>query len=240
MRGLSTRALAWIAAAMAVVFLGAVWAAGSGPSAGPPAATGSVRLGPDPGQDVAGYLAGLPATLPAPGVSVPALVQFTRPLTPSDAAAGGSGTTTTTAVFRVPFDRVQTALWFEPVTGTGDPAAALGVARERAAYAAEADADRATRDGGGAATPEARAALTRRAAVAAAERRALADPGCACVVALVVTADRAGLEALAARPGVRGVQAAPAGTSAPELALSPLLPGQTTTASPPPDDGPVP
>ncbi|MYW74100.1 hypothetical protein GTW08_18440, partial [Pseudonocardia sp. SID8383] len=114
MRGLSTRALAWIAAVMAVVFLGAVWAAGSGPSAGPPAATGSVRLGPDPGQDVAGYLAGLPATLPAPGVSVPALVQFTRPLAPSDAAAAGSGTTTTTAVFRVPFDRVQTALRFEP------------------------------------------------------------------------------------------------------------------------------
>ncbi|WFG42202.1 hypothetical protein [Pseudonocardia alni] len=76
--------------------------------------------------------------------------------------------------------------------------------------------------------------------MAAAERRALADPGCACVVALVVTADRAGLEALAARPGVRGVQAAPAGTGAPELALSPLLPEQTTTASPPPDDGPVP
>ena len=46
--------------------------------------------------DVAGYLAGLPATLPAPGVSVPALVQFTRPLAPSDAAAAGSGTTTTT------------------------------------------------------------------------------------------------------------------------------------------------
>ncbi|WP_425571672.1 hypothetical protein, partial [Pseudonocardia tropica] len=161
MTGLSTRAWAWIAAAMAVVFLGAVWAAGSGPSAGAPAATGSVRLGPDPGQDVAGYLAGLPATLPAPGVSVPALVQFTRPLTPSEAAAAGSGTQTTTAVFRVPFDRVQTALRFEPVTGTGDPAAALGVARERAAHDAEADADDDADDGGGAATPEARAALAR-------------------------------------------------------------------------------
>ncbi|WP_224386465.1 hypothetical protein [Pseudonocardia sp. ICBG1293] len=240
MRGLSTRALVWTAAAMAVVFLGAVWAAGSGPSAGPPAATGSVRLGPDPGQDVAGYLAGLPATLPAPGVSVPALVQFARPLTPSAAATAGSGTQTTTAVFRVPFDRVQTALRFEPVTGTGDPGAALGVARERAAYAAEADADRAARDGGEAAAPEARAALARRAAVAAAEGRALGDPGCACVVALVVTADHAALDAVAGRPGVRAVQAAPPGTTAPELALSPLLPEQTTSASPPPDDGPVP
>lgn len=241
MTGLSTRALGWIAAAMAVVFLGAVWAAGSGPPVGPPAATGSVRLGPDPGQDVAGYLAGLPATLPPPGPAVPALVQFARPLTVDAAAAVPAGVGPVgTAVFRVPIDRVQTALRFEPVTGTGDAAGALGVARERAAYAAGADADRAAHEGGGAGTPEARAVLARRAAVAAAEGRALGDPGCACVVALVVTADRAGLEALAARQGVRAVQAAPPGTTAPELALSPLLPEQTTSASPPPDDGPVP
>jgi hypothetical protein len=60
------------------------------------------------------------------------------------------------------------------------------------------------------------------------------------VLAVVVRADRAALEALAARPGVRAVDAAPVGTTERELALSPLLPGQLTRAEPPPDDGPVP
>ncbi|SFN83754.1 hypothetical protein SAMN05216207_102285 [Pseudonocardia ammonioxydans] len=242
MTGLSTRGLWVVVAVMAVVLVGAVWAAGSGPASGPPAATGSVRLGPDPGQDVAGYLAGLPGSLPPPGPAVPALVQFDRPLDAAGAAAaaGPAGAGVETAVFRVPLDRVQTALRFEPVTGTGEVTGALGVARERALFGAEADAGRAQQAAAGATAPEARAALTRRAAVAAAERRALADPGCACVIALVVRADRAGLEALAGRDGVRAVQAAPPGTTAQELALSPLLPQQRTTALPPPDDGPVP
>jgi hypothetical protein len=60
------------------------------------------------------------------------------------------------------------------------------------------------------------------------------------VLALVVRADRAALEALAADPGVRAVDAAPVGATEPELALSPLLPGQVERADPPPDDGPVP
>ncbi|MEJ8277782.1 hypothetical protein [Pseudonocardia spirodelae] len=240
MTGLSTRGL-WVAVAvLAVVFLGAVWAAGSGPSAGPATATGSVRLGPEPGQDVAGYLASLPAQLPPPGPAVPALVQLARPLSTTGAAAAAAGTQVRTAVFRVPLERVQTALRFEQVTGTGDPAAALGVALGRAAFTADADAGRAARDAAGAATPQARAAFERRAAVAAAEHRALTGPDCACVIALVVTADRAGLDAVAARDAVRAVQAAPPGTTVGELALSPLLPGQTVTASPPPDDGPVP
>ncbi|ANY05077.1 hypothetical protein [Pseudonocardia sp. HH130630-07] len=239
MTGLTTRGLWVVVAVLAVVLFGAVWAAGSGPSAGPAVPTGSVRLGPDPGQDVAGYLSSLPAQLPPPGERVPALVQLGQPLDARAVAALGAPGTTT-AVLRVPLDRVQTALRFEPVTGTGDPVAALGVARERAAFAAEADADRARRAVPDAATPQARESLTRRAAVAAAEHRALAGPGCRCVVALVVSADRAGLEALAGRDGVRAVQAAPPGTPGQALALSPLLPEQTTAATPPPDDGPVP
>ncbi|WP_181783622.1 hypothetical protein [Pseudonocardia pini] len=62
---------------------------------------------------------------------------------------------------------------------------------------------------------------------------------CACVVALVVEADRAGLDRLAASPGVRAVEAAPVGVTPAELALSPLLPEQTVAAGPVPDDGPV-
>ena len=128
-------------------------------------------------------------------------------------------------MFRAPLPRVQTALRFEPVTGTGDLAAALEVARGRAAFAASADASRLTgrpRD------------------VAAAEQRIYDDPSCPCIAALVVRADRARLDALAADPAVRAVDAAPTGTEPRDLALAPLLPDQRTAADPLPDDGPVP
>jgi len=49
----------------------------------------------------------------------------------------------------------------------------------------------------------------------------------------------AGLGAVVGRPAVRAVEAAPPGTAARELALSPLLPEQTVRADPLPDDGPV-
>jgi hypothetical protein len=44
---------------------------------------------------------------------------------------------------------------------------------------------------------------------------------------------------VAGQPGVRALDAAPAGTTLRELALSPLLPGQTARADPLPDDGVV-
>lgn len=211
---------------LALVVLLAAWVAGSQGGGPTPARTpGSVRLGPDPGQAVAEYRAGLARELPPPGQPTLALVQLSRQLDPPDAAALAGPSPVVTAVFRVPLPRVQTALRFEPVTGTGDPVAALEVARQRAGFAAGADASRTT---------------GRAAAVAAAEQRAYAAPGCTCVLALVVRADRARLEALAATPGVRAVQAAPVGTQPVDLALSPLLPEQTTAADPLPDDGPVP
>jgi hypothetical protein len=45
---------------------------------------------------------------------------------------------------------------------------------------------------------------------------------------------------VAARPGVRAVHAAPAGVTARELAIAPLLPDQVERADPLPDDGTVP
>ena len=103
------------------------WVAGSeGGDPAPPTTGGSVRLGPDPGQSVEEYRAGLARQLPPPGETVLALVQPTAQLDVRSAAALAGPTPVETAVFRVPLPRVQTALRFEPVTGTGDVAGALG------------------------------------------------------------------------------------------------------------------
>ena len=233
--------------ACVVVLLATAWYVGSRfdpPAPRPPA--GAVRLGPEPGEAVADYVARLPAELPAPGTPVLALVQFGVELTPEGAMAllGGApgpdgaaavtasavpvtavSVTAVSAVFHVPLPRVQTALRFVALDPGPPLRAALGTARERAWFAADADAAR--RAG-------------RPADVAATEAAALADPACGCVLAVVVRADRAGLELLAARPGVRAVHAAPAGAAPGELALSPLLPSQVARADPVPDDGPVP
>ena len=210
--------LALLAACGVVAALVALYAAvrSPAPTSGPPA--GSVRLGPESGETVAAYLARAAATLPQPGTTALALVQYTDGRTVADAQAPG---TATEAGFRVDLPRVQTALRFvalEPGVPT-----ALDTARQRAASAASADAGR----------------LTGRAkAVATAEATALNGPDCPCLVAMVVAAD--GAELRRAVPGVRVVEAAPPGVTLRELALSPLLPEQADRADPLPDDGPVP
>jgi hypothetical protein len=212
-------------ACAAVVLLVAWYAGAQYPVSAPAPAPGSVRLGPDPGEDVATYLDRLPAELPAPGTAALALVQFGAELPASAAVRAVADTTPVTAVLRVPMPRVQTALRFEPLEQGMPVPAALDAARQRAQQQAAADAQR----------PAGRAAD-----VASAEERALADPSGPWVLALVVRAEREAMDALAARPGVRAVHAAPAGVTARELALSPLLPEQAERADPPPDDGPVP
>jgi hypothetical protein len=218
------RRAAVVLAACVVVALAVGGYAGvrhTAPASEPPA--GAVRLGPEPGEDVAAYLARLPATLPAEGPRTSALVQLGTEVTPPVALTLVAGTTPRTAVFRVPLPRVQTALRFVALEDGVPAAAALDNARGRADQAAAADAARLSGRPG---------------AVAAAEARALADPACRCVLAVLVDGDRTGLAAVAARAGVRAVEAAPPGTVDP--ALAPLLPEQTARADPPPDDGPVP
>lgn len=193
------------------------------PAAAPPVGQGQVRLGPESGEPVADYLARLPQTLPAPGSRALALVQFDTSLTTADAATLADSLPVQQAVFRLPIPRVQTALRFEPVPAGAPLEPALDTARQRAGYLAEVDAARLS---------------GRQAAVARAEAAGYAQP-CACVIALVVEGDRSSMERLAATPGVRALDAAPVGVTAPELALAPLLPEQTETASPLPDDGPV-
>ncbi|MCW0214203.1 MAG: hypothetical protein OJJ54_12655 [Pseudonocardia sp.] len=225
-----TRRIAAFAVCGVILVLVAYYASQQyGGPAAPGPAPGTVRLGPEPGEGLAEYLGRLPAELPAPGASAPALVQLDAEITPAAAAALVGDRRVLTAVFRVPIPRVQTALRFQTLDAGVPNPAALDTARQRAGAAAEADASRLTGRSGAVASAEARA-LT----------RTPPAPPCACVVALVVQADRAGLDALVAAPGVRAVQAAPAGTVPVELALSPLLPEQTGTADPLPDDGAVP
>jgi hypothetical protein len=199
------------------------WYAGARDGTGPAGPAGTVRLGPEPGEDVAAYLARLPAALPPAGTRAPALVQLAEQTTTPDALAAVAGTTPLTAVFRVPLPRVQTALRFVDLEPAVPAATALDTARVQAQRAAVADAGRLPGRPG---------------AVAAAEAAALASPDCRCVVAVLVDGDRAALDAVAARAAVRAVDAAPPGTAEP--ALAPLLPEQTTRADPLPDDGPVP
>jgi hypothetical protein len=220
------RARTGVLLACAAVVLLTAWFAGSRfPASVPAPAPGSVRLGPEPGEEVAAYLQRLPAELPAPGVEALALVQFVAELPGSAAVPAVAGVVPVTAVLRVPLPRVQTALRFEPLEPGMPVPAALDAARRRAQQQAVADAQRPA---------------GRPAEVAAAEAQALADPAAPCVLAVVVRAERVGLDAVAARPDVRAVHAAPAGVTARELAIAPLLPEQAERADPPPDDGPVP
>jgi hypothetical protein len=247
--------IAVLAGCVLVAVLVALYAAAQARTGPPVPPAGSVRLGPDAGEDVAAYAGRARASLPPPGTATLALVQFAESRTVPDAAAVGA--TPVEAVFRVAIPRVQTALRFEPLTPGTAAGSALDVARQRAALAAGADAARLGRPAGptlpagGTGTPQPGApgaprggasggSPARAAAVAAAEAAVLEQPGCRCVVALVVSADGAALRALAAAPGVRAVEAAPAGAALRELALSPLLPEQVLRADPPPDDGPVP
>jgi hypothetical protein len=223
---MTPRRRAAVLAACVAATLAVAWYAGSRhPPSPATAAPGTVRLGPEAGEDVAGYLARLPATLPSDGAHAPALVQLDAEAMPTDALAAVTGTTPLTAVFRVPLPRVQTALRFVALEPGVPVATALDSARVRAEREAAADASHLT---------------DRPGAVAAAEAAALGRPDCRCVVALVVDGDRAALDAVARRAPVRAVEAAPPGTTDAELALSPLLPEQTARADPPPDDGPVP
>jgi hypothetical protein len=212
-------------ACAAVVLLAAWYAGAQFPASAPAPAPGSVRLGPEAGEEVAAYLQRLPAELPAPGVDALALVQFTAELPGSAAVPAVAGAVPVTAVLRVPLPRVQTALRFEPLEPGMPVPAALDAARQRARHEAAADAQRQ---------------VGRAAEVAAAEARALADPAAPCVLAVLIRAERADLDAVAARPDVRAVHAAPAGVTARELAIAPLLPDQVERADPLPDDGTVP
>ncbi|MHC1561674.1 hypothetical protein ACR9E3_22160 [Actinomycetospora sp. C-140] len=226
-----------VLAVVLVVALVTAWFAGSsspGPDgSGIPGSTDAARLGPAPGETVAGYLARARAVPPGPPGPRPALVELSAELDVGAAAAvaGVPGVTARAAVFRVPLPRVQTALRQVTLDGSVDPATALRLAEAQAANRAG---------------EQARTSTGRAAAVAATESARLSS-GCACVVALVVEIDPATVPTLLSRTGVRAVEVAPADARIGALAVSPLLPEQVddgreppAIVGPVPDDGPVP
>lgn len=219
-----TRSRTALVVLLLLVTVGAVYAAGR--QSAPPAQPYDVqRLGPEPGERVADYLTRAAATLP--GVTdgeVWALVQLTASLDTAAAARLVAAVRPSRVVFRVPLPRVQTALVTRELPGQRPLDELIDAQR----FAAQDRADAATR-----------AASTRAAAVAAAEADAL-RAACTCVLALLVLADRPGLDTLTVAPEVRAVHAATPATPLPAIALSPLLPEQIEVAGPVPDDGPLP
>jgi hypothetical protein len=199
--------------------------ASASPRAQPPV-MGTDLLGPEQGERVADYLTRARRTLPTNG-EVWALVQLGEPVDAGTAAALVEGVRLSRAVYRVPLPRVQTALVTVPLPGQ-HPAAELRDAQRRAADERQQAGERAVTSG------QSRAADI--ATAEAAELRA----GCACVLALFVRADRAGLDAVAVRPPVRVIHAATPELPLQAVAVSPLLPEQRDVVGPVPDDGPIP
>lgn len=186
-------------------------------------------LGPDSGELVSAYLQRSARSLRggSTGEELWALLAPTQELTPVEAAQLTSGVRTSRVLLRVPVPRVQTAL------------VALEVADQRGPADLGAELTDSARRAAGRAQELAAVSTGRQAAVAALSAARLAA-GCACVVGLVLRGTAQQLSTVAGRAGVRSVQAAPAGTSYGGLAVTPLLPEQTATVGPGPDDGHVP
>ncbi|MFC4376029.1 hypothetical protein ACFO5K_18160 [Nocardia halotolerans] len=179
------------------------------------------RLGPAQGEQVRDYLDDARTSLEGDADGPRwALASFTEYLTPQQIPAATAGLRVSGVIHHVPIDRVQT-----PMITVATPAGDEPVLRSADAAAGLLAAQR-FRD-------ERSAQVVR---VVESRLRA----GCACTAGLVVRGTLPELRDLAARPGVRAVQALPADAVAGRFAVSPLLPDSTGIITPTPDDGPVP
>lgn len=195
----------------------------------PPGVRGVESLGPDTGASVSGYLGDAAARLGEVGADEQrwALLSPQVELTAESAARLVNGVRTARVLLRVPLPRVQTALLTAEIAdqgGQGALAAELSAAQRRAA--GRLAAVQQVSDG-------------RERAVAGVSAARL-GAGCACVVGLLLRGSGARLRAVAGRSGVRALTPAPAGAGYGDLALAPLLPEQSGTVGPGPDDGTVP
>lgn len=179
------------------------------------------RLGPAQGEQVDDYLADARASLDGTDADPRwALVSFTEYLTPQQLPGIADGLRISGVIQHVPIDRVQT-----PVVTVATPAGDEPAVRSGDAAAGLLESQQ-IRDG--------RSAEVVRVSVS--RLRA----GCACTAGIVVRGTLPQLRDLAEMPGVRAVQALPADALAGRFAVSPLLPENTGTITPTPDDGPVP
>ncbi|MFB8004586.1 hypothetical protein [Nocardia sp. NPDC056000] len=179
------------------------------------------RLGPENSEPVDGYLARARDTLSGGDTAEHwALISFTEGISADHLPEYSGGLRISDAIYHVAIDRVATPVLDIPLPA--GEAAALGSQRSAAAAVAVAQAynDRDVRTN----------------AVVAARLRA----NCPCLVSLVVHGNLEQLRNLAARPGIRAVEALPADASAAVFAIAPLLPEQRDLADAGPNDGPVP
>jgi hypothetical protein len=232
--------LTWIAlCCVAAVLVTAAWTGRRAP-VGDPTVGEVTRVGVPAGGDVPGYLRAAATELagladPATGGTY-ALVSFTGYRTPDQVAATLAGTPVAAVVARVPLPGRQTELVriaalrlpADVVAGMAEVAARKD--REAADYRARAAGPAAADD------PGLRQVYATGAQVAAAEAAAY-RAACGCVYAALVRADPAALRALAARPGVRGVDPAPELVRLDRAVLTSPLPEQRDVARPPADDG---
>ncbi|MFF3570381.1 hypothetical protein [Nocardia jiangxiensis] len=189
----------------------------------PPRASviGTDRLGPDSGEAVANYLVRARDSLQGDDNDEHwALVALTAAVVPRDIPKSVAGLRVARVIYHVPINHVYTS----PITvpTPADDAAVIDSAR---AAAGVLDASQSFDD-----------RTARSTAVMAARLHA----GCACAANLIVRGTLNQLRILTTRPNIRAVQALPPDASAGAFAVIPLLPEQTDTAAPGPDDGPVP
>ncbi len=191
--------------------------------ANPPRASviGTDRLGPDSGEPVADYLARARDSLRRQDTGEHwALVSFAAGVAPRGIPESAAGLRISQVIYHVPIDRVYTPPITVPV-----PADDVAVIDSARAAAGVLDSSQSPDERTGRIT-----------SVMAARLHA----GCACAADLVVRGRLDQLRALSEHPGVRAVQALPPDASAGAFAVFPLLPEQTDTVVPGPDDGPIP
>ena len=187
-----------------------------------PGRVGTDALGPESGELVTSYLERADASLTDADESEHrwALVSFDAPITTSALLADARDVRVSQVLFRVPVERVQTPIVAVPVADND-----TAVLRAPSVAAARLQAGVVGQD------------RTSQVAAYSADRL---SAGCACVVGATVRGSLDQLRALAAVPGVRAVEALPGDAVAGAFSVNPLLPTQTTSVVPGPDDGPVP
>ncbi|MBF6318249.1 hypothetical protein IU453_15920 [Nocardia cyriacigeorgica] len=183
------------------------------------------RLGPEQGESVADYRARARDSLTGTDAAEHwALVSFTEYRAPQHLPELAGGLRIGRVLYQVPLPRVQTQLVTVQVPATED------VVLRSAEDAAWQLLDQLRR--GTVVDERTEQIIT----VSAARLR----DGCACAVGLVVRGSMDQLRNLAARNGIRAVEALPADAVAGAFAVVPLLPDVTGVIGPAPDDGPVP